>query len=53
MPEMECRTRKVFADVVRFRPRTNREVLALVYRKSRQGADLSAPGMAYSLLPNP
>jgi hypothetical protein len=48
---MERLSREVTADVVRFRPRTNREVLAPVYRQGHESADLSAPGMAYSLLP--
>src|SRR6267154_966928 len=53
MLEMERLPSQVIADVVRIRPRTNREVLAPVHHKSRQARDVSAPGMAYSSLPNP
>ena len=59
IPEMEPIPIEVIADVARFRPRTNREVLmALVHRTHdvyddlTRDADLSAPGMANELLPN-
>jgi hypothetical protein len=52
IPEMERYPRKVIANVVRFRPRTNREVLAPYRIHTCQAADVSAPGKAYVLLPN-
>ena len=50
IPEMERIPSEVLADVVRFRPRTNREVLAPV--QARQAPEVSAPGKASAVLRN-